>query len=224
MPLFLLFFLEYVALTIDDSPTESTSAILDILKIYHVKATFFVISSLIPGRESIMQRIVDEGHEIGNHTDVDEASWRLSKLNFETSFLRCEAAISKYQPKIERSISNVRPESDLRPYRWFRPGHGIITSVMLKFVCDEGYRTAITNVFPLDANGLRKCQSSNCVVNAWYLRNRVRSGAIVVIHDRSWTAPTLERCLDYLTVNFCITTLSKTATAYESANVTFVHN
>lgn len=46
----------YVSLTIDDSPTQNTPAILDVLKKYNVKATFFIISSFVPGKEEILDR------------------------------------------------------------------------------------------------------------------------------------------------------------------------
>ena len=46
----------YVSLTIDDSPTQYTPAILDALKKYDVKATFFIIASFVPGKEEILDR------------------------------------------------------------------------------------------------------------------------------------------------------------------------
>ena len=57
-----------VALSFDDGPSKETEKILDILKKYNVKATFFICGKNIKGREKIIKRIVKEGHEIGNHT------------------------------------------------------------------------------------------------------------------------------------------------------------
>lgn len=58
-----------VYLTFDDGPTKVvTDNLLDILKEYNVKATFFVVGKEIPGRETILKRIYDEGHSIGLHT------------------------------------------------------------------------------------------------------------------------------------------------------------
>jgi peptidoglycan/xylan/chitin deacetylase (PgdA/CDA1 family) len=45
-------------LTIDDSPTDNTNFILDILKNYNIKATFFIIAGQVPGREQVMKRII----------------------------------------------------------------------------------------------------------------------------------------------------------------------
>jgi peptidoglycan/xylan/chitin deacetylase (PgdA/CDA1 family) len=53
-------------LTFDDGPSDNTAKILDILKENNIKATFFVTGH--PERKELYQRIVNEGHVIGNHT------------------------------------------------------------------------------------------------------------------------------------------------------------
>lgn len=53
-------------LTFDDGPSDNTAKILDILKENNIKATFFINGH--PERKEIYQRIVKEGHAIGNHT------------------------------------------------------------------------------------------------------------------------------------------------------------
>jgi peptidoglycan-N-acetylglucosamine deacetylase len=58
-----------IALTFDDGPDgEYTPQILDILKEKHAHATFFIIGSNAEAHPGIVQREVDEGHEVGNHT------------------------------------------------------------------------------------------------------------------------------------------------------------
>lgn len=58
-----------IALTFDDGPDERfTPGILDTLKRYKVKATFFVIGMNANGHIDLLHRLVNEGHEIGNHT------------------------------------------------------------------------------------------------------------------------------------------------------------
>jgi len=58
-----------IALTFDDGPDpEWTPDILDILKREHVPATFFIIGKNGQTYPDLMRRIVNEGHEIGNHT------------------------------------------------------------------------------------------------------------------------------------------------------------
>lgn len=57
-----------IALTFDDSPTEGTAAVLDILRAHQVKATFFIVGRHALQRPELLQRIVAEGHAIGNHS------------------------------------------------------------------------------------------------------------------------------------------------------------
>ena len=68
-----------VALTFDDGPDSVwTPKILDILKNFGVKGTFFMIGEVAQDNVSVMQRVFNEGHEIGNHTfthpDISEIS------------------------------------------------------------------------------------------------------------------------------------------------------
>lgn len=63
-----------MALTFDDGPNEETEKLLNILKQQGVKGTFFLVGSLIAGREHIVKRIVDEGHDIGVHEWTQEGA------------------------------------------------------------------------------------------------------------------------------------------------------
>lgn len=56
-------------LTFDDGPSrELTGKVLDILRGHRIKGLFFVLGANIPNNEDIVQRIVDEGHTLGNHS------------------------------------------------------------------------------------------------------------------------------------------------------------
>lgn len=59
-----------VSLTFDDGPHQNTIQILDTLKKYNVKATFFITGVNVTSQEriNILKRIIDEGHIIGSHT------------------------------------------------------------------------------------------------------------------------------------------------------------
>lgn len=57
-----------VYLTFDDGPSVHTNEILDILKNYHVKATFFVLGKEDEDSKQALQRIVEEGHSLGMHS------------------------------------------------------------------------------------------------------------------------------------------------------------
>ena len=56
-------------MTFDDGPSAAcTPEVLDILKKYDIRATFFVVGSITGENREIVQRIIDEGHTIGIHT------------------------------------------------------------------------------------------------------------------------------------------------------------
>lgn len=58
-----------VYLTFDDGPVpESTPFILDTLAKYNVKATFFMVGENVLRYHDLYNRIVEEGHQVGNHT------------------------------------------------------------------------------------------------------------------------------------------------------------
>ncbi len=57
-----------VFLTFDDGPSEYTDEILDVLKQYNVKATFFVIGKTDEKSKELYKRIVNEGHTLGMHS------------------------------------------------------------------------------------------------------------------------------------------------------------
>ncbi len=56
-------------LTFDDGPSDVTAAILDVLRKYNVKATFFEIGSTIKANRDMAQRVFEEGHLIANHSN-----------------------------------------------------------------------------------------------------------------------------------------------------------
>lgn len=58
-----------IALTFDDGPLPGyTDRVLDILKKYDAKATFYIVGRRVSGGEDILKRQLAEGHELGNHT------------------------------------------------------------------------------------------------------------------------------------------------------------
>lgn len=90
-------------LTFDDGPTEeNTEEVLDILKKYDVKATFFVIYRDSASEKALYKRIVDEGHTIAVHS----ASHKYNKIY--TSVDAYLADFEKLSNHIE-SITGVKP-------------------------------------------------------------------------------------------------------------------
>ena len=59
---------KWIALTFDDGPSSYTSSVMQILDHRHAKGTFFEVGSQVPGRSEVMNRLLEHGHEIGNHS------------------------------------------------------------------------------------------------------------------------------------------------------------
>lgn len=75
------------ALTFDDGPhLTHTPKLLDILKKYQVKATFFIITErLSPATRPIVQRMIEEGHIVANHGEKHHNSNQISESEFKNN-------------------------------------------------------------------------------------------------------------------------------------------
>lgn len=83
-----------VALTFDDGPNPNyTPRILDILKEYNVKATFFVTGRQVDKYPEIARRIVEEGHVIGNHGANHHEMKIYSRRNIQSEIKSCQESI-----------------------------------------------------------------------------------------------------------------------------------
>lgn len=87
-------------LTIDDSPSPFTPWILDILKKYDVKATFFCVGKNIELYPDYFRKIQEQGHEIGYHSFNHINPWRQSRAEFMDDFEKCASLFSSlvYRP------------------------------------------------------------------------------------------------------------------------------
>lgn len=101
---------QVVVLTIDDAPREGLEGILSVLRALKIRATFFVISDQIPGREKLLQQAVREGHELQNHGASDlpalKLYWR-DREAFGRHLLECEEAVVRY--RATSSAAAARP-------------------------------------------------------------------------------------------------------------------
>jgi peptidoglycan/xylan/chitin deacetylase (PgdA/CDA1 family) len=154
-----------------------------LLKKYDAKATFFLISNNIKGREGVVERIVAEGHEIGN------PSLHYTTRNFEKLFLESNQILCGFQ-------------SDLR---WFRPGSGLFSRRMLNTVIEKHKcALALGSIYPHDP------QIRSPMLNSLFLRLRSRPGGVIIVHDRPWTLMTLHKSLPELKIQgLKLTTLSQ---------------
>ena len=110
-----------VAITFDDGPDpEWTPKILDVLKQYGVKATFFLIGAEVEKYPGVAKRIFAEGHEIGNHTFTHPDISTISKRYFEVELNLTERLFeSKLRREAGADAASVR---DRRSARHRRPG------------------------------------------------------------------------------------------------------
>ncbi|KAF2467131.1 putative polysaccharide deacetylase [Lindgomyces ingoldianus] len=169
-----------VALTIDDGPSEYTSQIMEILKENNVAATFFIIGSQVPGKEDVLEDLVRNGNELGNHAMRDEPSRSLS-----------DAELIRQIDTVETLIHRAYDAADLgHPARYFRPGSGFFSGRMRKRLEMLKYRLVLGSIYPHDP------QIPYWRVNARHILSMMRPGGIIICHDRrSWTIPMLKNVI-----------------------------
>lgn len=150
-----------VALTFDDGPTlKYTSAILDCLKENQASATFFVLGSRADDFPQLLQRMVLEGNEIGNHTFSHKQLTTLSKANIEEEINATQESI--------HSVTNRYP-------KLIRPPYGSKNDTVMQ--CTQGKKLVTWTV---DSEDWR---SKNAKVIVDKVLKDVKDGDIILMHD-----------------------------------------
>ena len=172
-----------IYLTFDDGPTPVvTEFVLDTLKKYQAKATFFCIGKNIDNHPKIFQRILNEGHSVGNHTQNHLNGWKTKTLSYIENVKKCQ-----------NSLDNVQ---DYKREKLFRPPYGKIAMNQAKKIIKQGYRIIMWSVLSGDFD--LKITKEQCLNNV--LKN-TKKGDIVVFHDskKAYTniEYTLPKVLDY---------------------------
>ena len=112
-----------ILLTFDDGPKpDVTPLILDILREYNMKACFFVRGDLGVLYPKLLKRIVDEGHELGNHTWNHIRMLRASESDISKELETCQQLIETTTGK---------------PARFFRPPYGEIRSDTVNMIKEQ---------------------------------------------------------------------------------------
>ncbi len=84
-----------VLLTFDDGPDpDTTPAVLARLRAHDARAVFFVIGNRVRRFPSLVRRIIEEGHAVGNHTDTHRRTGRFDIVSYYHEVLDCQAAIT----------------------------------------------------------------------------------------------------------------------------------
>jgi len=168
-----------IYLSFDDGPhPEVTSFVLDQLNDYNAKASFFCIGDNIIKYPQVYERIVNEGHTVGNHTQNHLNGWKSTTI--------------KYLENVEAAATHI--DSDL-----FRPPYGKIKRFQAKQLQEnKGLKIIMWSVLSGDFD--QQILPEKCLQNV--LLN-TRSGSIVVFHDseKAWKrlAYALPKVLEHFT-------------------------
>ncbi|MFE3846432.1 polysaccharide deacetylase family protein [Flavobacterium sp. LB3P45] len=155
-----------IYLTFDDGPIpEITEWVLEELKKHKVKATFFCIGDNIEKHPEIFEKVIGEGHTIGNHTFNHLNGWKTVTESYIKNFQRCEDTIRKFA--INDLICKI-----------FRPPYGKITRSQAKTIQQSGYKIIMWDVLSVDFDSA--LSREKCLEN---VLSNVRSGSIIVFHD-----------------------------------------
>lgn len=175
-----------IYLTFDDGPSNYTNELLDILKKYNVKATFFVTNR---GSDQVIKRAYEEGHSIGLHTYTH---------NYNTVYKSVEAYfndLNKISDRVER-ITGIKsklirfPGGSSNTVSKFNPG---IMTTLTKEVELRGYKYFDWNV----SAGDTVSKNSNTIANN--VIKSLRKGSNVVLqHDTNYSSvQAVEKIIEY---------------------------
>lgn len=155
-----------IAISFDDGPANSyTAEILQVLKANNIPAVFFCIGKNIPGNESLLKQINDEGHIIGNHS-------------FSHHFWFDLFSTKKMMADVQMMNETAKKVIGKRP-KLFRPPYGVTTPNM-KAVMNQSGLTAIGwNIRSLDT----VIKDEDKLLQK--LNDQIKPGAVVLLHDTS---------------------------------------
>ena len=153
-----------VAMTFDDGPHPSlTPKLLDILKARNIKCTFFVIGKQVKMYPNIIRRMIEEGHEVANHTWTHASLTSRSDAQIRSELQQSEDALV--------AVANYRPHL-------IRPPYGAINTRIKQLMFSEfGYSTIMWSVDPQD------WRRPGVSVVTSRLVNGAHPGAIMLAHD-----------------------------------------
>ena len=152
-----------IAITFDDGPhPKNTKKILDVLEKYNVKSTFFVVGINVKNYPDAFCKIVNKGHEIGNHT-------------YSHSILK-SMSVSDIKKEIEDTEDALNDFYETAP-KLIRPPCGLYDNKLLKIAKDKNYKIVLWTIDTKDWAH----SSADDMVNA-VIKN-IKSGDIILFHD-----------------------------------------
>lgn len=163
-----------IYLTFDDGPHPvATPFVLDRLKEYNAKATFFCIGKNVLAYPDIYRRILDEGHATGNHTHTHPNGWKTSN--------------KKYLQDVSEAGRHIDT-------RLFRPPYGRITSFQARNIKAAMKRDRVTIVMwdVLSADFDESISPQQCLEHV--ILHTV-NGSVIVFHDSEKAFPRMQPIL-----------------------------
>jgi peptidoglycan/xylan/chitin deacetylase (PgdA/CDA1 family) len=166
-----------VALTFDDGgPSYVWARMLDVLKAYHMHATFFVIGPYVRAEQRVAARAAREGHGIGSHAWTHSPSTVIGYDGVRRELVESEAPWW--------SAARVSPVG------WFRPPYGDHNASTVAAAGSVGFAHVV--LWDVDPGDWRGYGASAIAANTL---SHVHSGAIIGLHVRSTTAAALPTIL-----------------------------
>lgn len=153
-----------IALSFDDGPHPVlTPKVLDVLANHQIKAIFFLIGEFAEKYPEIVQRIINEGHLIGNHTYTHKGNFPiLGKTRIEEDLKKCESTLTK--------ITN-------QEIKYFRPPFGVTNPTIGSVVRKLGYKTIGWSIRSLDT---KKEPRTKVLMR---IKQLIHPGGIILMHD-----------------------------------------
>lgn len=144
-------------LTFDDGPIpELTDWVLEELKKYQAKATFFCVGANIEKHPELFARILSEGHQAGNHTMFHTKGFHTSTEAYLKEAAECRQLVKS---------------------ALFRPPYGKMTHAQYKGLLKQGYQVVMWDVISYD---YEKISPEECFQK---VKNNCKNGSIVLFHD-----------------------------------------
>jgi len=162
-----------IYLTFDDGPIpEVTFWVLDQLKKYDAKATFFCIGDNIRKHPTVFRRIIAEGHAIGNHTYNHLNGWKTNTKDYIENVRKAEALIEE-----ELQVESRQSETQDRKLL-FRPPYGKLTTKQSQMLQKKGCKIIMWDLLSGDFDN--SISQEKCFRN---ISENIQSRNIVVFHD-----------------------------------------
>jgi len=154
-------------LTFDDGPTpEITNWVLNNLKQFNAKATFFCIGDNVKKYPELFSHIIKDGHVIGNHTHNHIKGWKTKTNIYIENATEAEKIINE---QIQQHQSNLN---------LFRPPYGQIKPKQGKKLIEMGYKIVMWDVLSFDWD--KTISNQECYNN---VISKSKNGSIIVFHD-----------------------------------------